>query len=334
MLTIGPVQLDTPLLLAPIAGHCDLAFRRLCRELGGVGIASTDLLNPHAILRGVESTRRMARTHPDDEPLCIQLYGNEGDPLPDAALWAVDQGAAVIDINMGCPVDKIAKKHGGSLLLCDLDATVRLTERIIQAVRPHDVPVTAKLRLGWNERRIVAPELARRLEAIGVAAVTVHGRTTMQRFRGEANWRGIAHVVEAVQSIPVIGNGDVREPDDAVRMMNETGCAGVMIARMALRRPWLFHRTWTLMQTGVAPPEPTPGEKLRVVERHLDLMLKHDGEPHAVKTMNQKIGWYCRSMGYVKPLKEAVRIARSTEEIRSTLHEWMTFLDQREAVPA
>ncbi|MBL9141449.1 MAG: tRNA-dihydrouridine synthase, partial [Phycisphaerae bacterium] len=202
-LRIGPLELATPLLLAPIAGHCDLAFRILCRELGGVGLASTDLLNSRALLRGAQKSIELAATNEFDQPCGMQLYGNWDDPLPDAARWAIDHGAKLIDINMGCPVDKVAKKHGGSLLLCDARSTLKLTERIVDAVRSHSggrVPVTAKLRLGWDPERFVAPQLARDLEQVGAQAITVHGRWTVQMFSGKADWQRIGEVVRAVRS--------------------------------------------------------------------------------------------------------------------------------------
>jgi nifR3 family TIM-barrel protein len=237
MLRIGPVNLDSPILLAPIAGHTDLAFRLLCRELGGVGLASTDLLNCHSLLRGAPGAMALAKTGPDDQPLCMQLYGNHSDPLPDAARWATDHGAVIVDINMGCPVDKVAKKNGGSLLLCDPDQTARLTERIVRAVEHHTggtVPVTAKIRLGWDDSCIVAPRLARLLETAGIAAITVHGRTTVQYFKGEVRLDGIAEVVAAVDSIPVIGNGDIREPEDVVAR-GSSGARSSCCARASVR---------------------------------------------------------------------------------------------------
>ncbi|MCP3905310.1 MAG: tRNA dihydrouridine synthase DusB [Planctomycetes bacterium] len=328
MLRIGCMNLETPLLLAPIAGHCDLAFRVLCREQGGVGLACTDLLNCHSVLRERPKALDLATTCADDEPLAMQLYGSADDPLPEAARWAVDRGAAVIDVNMGCPVDKVCKKNGGSLLLCDPDRTVDLVDRIVRAVGA-DVPVTAKLRLGWDRSSMVAPRLAAALEDVGVAAVTVHGRTTDQRFRGSIDLDGIAEVVTAVREIPVIGNGDVREPADAVAMMNATGCRGVMIGRGALRAPWLFRRTWALLRTGIAEPEPDLAGKLRVVLRHLDLLLEHAGETVAVRTLSQRISWYGKTMGHVKPLKEAIRLARSSAEMRDVLESWLERAEAR-----
>ncbi|MHC5114106.1 MAG: tRNA dihydrouridine synthase DusB [Planctomycetota bacterium] len=332
MLRIGCIELETPLLLAPIAGHCDLAFRVLCREQGGVGLACTDLLNCHSVLRERPKALDLAATCRADEPLAMQLYGSADDPLPEAARWAVDRGAAVIDVNMGCPVDKVCKKNGGSLLLRDLDRTVDLVVRIIRAV-DGDVPVTAKVRLGWDRDTLVAPRLAAALEDVGVAAVTVHGRTTDQRFRGSVDLDGIAEVVAAVREIPIIGNGDVREPEDAVNMMKATGCRGVMIGRGALRSPWLFRRAWTLLETGRAEPEPDLADKLRVVLRHLDLLLEHAGEAAAVRTLNQRISWYGKTMGHVKPLKEAVRLARTSTEIRGVLEAWLDGAAARSAGP-
>jgi nifR3 family TIM-barrel protein len=320
---LGSVQLSTPLLLAPVAGYTNLAFRLLCRELGGVGLASTDLLNCHSVLRERPRALELAATDGRDQPLCMQLYGSARDPLPEAAQWAAEHGAAIVDINMGCPVDKVAKKNGGSLLLCDVASTVDLARRVVRAVEGRGVPVSAKLRLGWSRDRIVAPELARRLEEVGIAAITVHGRTTEQRFKGRADLDGIARVVEAVAHVPVIGNGDITEPEHVTSMMHRTGCSGVMIARGALCTPWLFHRAAALLRTGVAAPEPTRAEKLRVILRHLDLMLEHHGERIAVKTLNQRISWYGKTMGHIKPLKEAVRLARSADEIRHALLEWL-----------
>ena len=319
MLRIGPVTLDSPLLLAPMAGHCDLAFRMLCRELGGVGLASTDLLNCRSLLRGAPRALALAATNEFDSPLCMQLYGNDRDPLPEAARWAVEHGAVVVDINMGCPVDKVAKKNGGSLLLCDVGRTVRLAERIVRAVEPTGVPVTAKVRLGWDRSCLVAPELAARLEDVGIAAVTVHGRTTDQRFRGRVDLDGIARVVERVQRIPVIGNGDITEPEHIDRMIARTGCAGVMIGRGAMRKPWIFRAGRQRLRTGIARPEPDQLEKLRIIRRHLELLVTHLGERHAVDTMSRKISWYGKTMGHIKSFKESIRLARSSAAMFSAI---------------
>ena len=323
MLQIGSVQLDSPALLAPMAGHTDLPFRLLCREIGGVGLASTDLLNVHSLLRGSPKALALAATAPGDDPLCMQLYGNEHDPLPDAAWWAVNNGADLIDINMGCPVDKVAKKHGGSLLLCDVDSTVRLAERIVEAVTPRTgKPVTAKIRLGWDDSRIVGPQLARALEQVGIAAITVHGRTTEQFFKGRACLQGIKNVVDAVHTIPVIGNGDIEVAADARHMMDVTGCDGVMVARGALRRPWVFKQIHSLVTEGVTTPEPTFKDKVAYLLRHLQLIMEHLDERSALHRMRSGIAKFAKTMGHVKPLKEGIRTADSAADIERVLRFW------------
>src|SRR3954453_21405267 len=206
-LRIGDLQLPTNLLLAPIAGYCDVAFRLVARSCGGVGLVCTDLLCPEGVLRESRRSMELAATCPEDWPLAMQLYGGDVDKLCDAARWAEDHGAFIVDINMGCPVDKITKRDGGSKLLCDPDNTMRMVDRIVRVLR--HTPLTAKLRLGWDDTCIVAPQLARRLENAGAQMITIHGRTTEMRFSGEARLDGIAEVVAAVDKLPVIGNGDV-----------------------------------------------------------------------------------------------------------------------------
>ena len=339
MLRVGPVELQSRVLLAPIAGHTDLAFRLLCRELGGVGCAYTDLLNSRAVLAGTSKSMILAATAPGDRPFGMQLYGSPTDPLPEAAAWAIDHGAEIVDINMGCPVDKVAKKNGGSLLLRDCPSTVGLVERIVSTVERHGggrVPVTAKIRLGWDDDTIVGPALARDLERAGVAMVTVHGRTTVQRFKGCANWDAIGEVVAAVDSIPVIGNGDVVEPDDAVRMMRHTGCDGVMIARAAIRTPWIFRQADAAIRLERGEggdedhesllrrrAEPMLAEKFAAVRRHIDLAATHQEPRAAAELMRQRISWYGKSMGHVKPLKEALRTAPDLETMRGAVDRWI-----------
>jgi len=353
-LRIGPVQLATNLLLAPIANYCDLAFRIVCREQGGLGLACTDLLSPHGLLRGTARSLDLARSTDDDKPICMQLYGADPDILADGARWAVDHGANVIDINMGCPVDKVTKRNGGSMLLCDPCSTVALAERVVRAVEHASggrVPVTAKMRLGWSSDAIVAPELARALERVGIQLVTVHGRTTEQMFKGQACRAGIRRVVEAVESIPVIGNGDITEPQHAIDMMNETGCAGVMIARGALSAPWIFRQAWETQKAQIAngqvtngqiangqianqsatdrPPHlpcgPLPFElppRLAIIRRYLDLMLEFRDEHYAMNHIRRRIAWFGKGLGPCKPLRERVRTAANPAEVRAALDEF------------
>ena len=320
--TIGALELETNLLLAPVANYCDLAWRITCREQGGVGLACTDLLSPQGLLRGTARSLDIAQTDDADAPVCMQLYGGDGDILADGAVWAVEHGADVVDINMGCPVDKVTKKDGGSKLLCDVPRTLGLVDRVALAVEKASrgrVPLTAKLRLGWNRDCVVAPELARALEQRGLAAITVHGRTTDEKFKGEVDLAGIRSVVEAVEHIPVIGNGDVREPEDAARMLRETGCTGVMIGRGSFSAPWLFRRAWSLQTTGDAGPEPTLEEKLACIRRYFDLMLEHRDEHYALTHIRRRVSWFGKRLGPCKPFKEAVRLAKTVDNVRRAI---------------
>ena len=317
---IGAVKLEHSVFLAPMAGITDLPFRLLCRELGGVGLACSELLNSHAIVRGVPAILEKATPPPEDSPICIQVYGNVEDPLPRAAAWAAEQGAAIVDINMGCPVDKVCKKNGGSLLLKTPGRTANLAKQIVHACG--DTPVTAKVRLGWGKDELTAPDLAKRLEDSGIAAITVHGRTTHQMFKGRADLDGIATVAETV-SIPVIGNGDILNPEDAKMMMEYTGCVGVMIGRGAIRAPWIFDDVSKHL-LGEQPVFRGQTEKLQVILRHLELILKYKGERAALHCMTNRIALYGKTLGHVKPLKERVRLAKSADEIREALEQWST----------
>ena len=301
-----------------------MAFRLVARGQGGVGMGCTDLLCPEGVLRENKRSMELAATCPEDSPLCMQLYGGDVDKLCEAAMWAEDRGAHVIDINMGCPVDKITKRDGGSKLLCDPDKTLRMVEQVKSCLLR--TPLTCKLRLGWDDSCIVAPYLARRLEEAGVSLVTIHGRTTAMRFTGQARLDGIAAVVAAVKKIPVIGNGDVKTPEDARRMIEVTKCAGVMIGRGALVRPWLFRDTWSYLTTGVIPPEPTVDEKCDMIRQHFYNLLRFRNERVAVCEFRKRISWYAKTMHPCRMLKDDIREINSTADFDGVLG---TFLEWR-----
>jgi len=311
--TIGSTTLASNLLLAPIAGYCDLAFRLTVRPLGGLGMACTDLVNPRGLLRQTARSMQLVEMDPADHPLCIQLYGREVDELAAAAQWGESAGAALIDLNMGCPVDKICKRDAGSALLRNLETAVDLARHIVKAVR---IPVTVKMRLGWDEESIVAPELARRLEDVGVAAITVHGRTAAQKFAGKARLDGIARVVEAVRHIPVIGNGDICTPEDAAHMIRTTGCRGVMIGRAALSDPWIFRDTHALLTTGSTPPPPTTDDRIDRMQVHFEHLVRLRGERMACGMFRQRASWYTRHFGRCDDFKQAVRTLTSADAFR------------------
>ena len=327
-LTIGPLHLATNLLLAPIAGYCDLAFRLVARSCGGVGLACTDLLCPEGVLRENRRSMELAATCAADSPLAMQLYGGDVNRLCEAARWAEDRGAHVVDLNMGCPVDKITKRDGGSKLLCDPDATLRMVEKIKATLRA--VPLTCKLRLGWDDSCIVAPYLAARLEAIGVAAITIHGRTTAMRFSGEARLDDIADVVAAVKTIPVIGNGDVRSPQDAQRMIDRTGCAGIMIGRAALGTPWIFRDVHAFLTTGQVPPPPGLAEVVQLIRDHFYNHCRFRSERSAVIEFRKRISWYARHLHPCDQLRQEMRLVRDATEFEAILER---FLDWRRDRP-
>jgi nifR3 family TIM-barrel protein len=329
MLTIGSLNLATNLLLAPIAGYCDLAFRLVARSCGGVGLACTDLLCPEGVLRENKRSMELAATCAADAPLAMQLYGGNVDRLCEAARWAADRGAHVIDINMGCPVDKITKRDGGSKLLCDPDNTLKMVERIKAALR--GVPLTCKLRLGWDDSCIVAPYLAARLDELGVAAITIHGRTTAMRFSGEARLDGIAQVVSAVKRIPVIGNGDVRTPYDAQRMIRSTGCAGVMIGRGALSTPWIFRDTHALLTSGTVLPSPTIGEIVQLMRDHFYNHCCFRNERSAVIEFRKRVSWYAKNLHPCEQLRQEMRLFNDASEFEAILSRFLEWRHERDA---
>ncbi len=324
---IGSLRLQTNLLLAPIAGYCDLAFRLVARSCGGVGMACTDLLCPQGVLRENRKSMELAMTVPADSPLCMQLYGGDGDLLCEAARWAEDRGAHVIDINMGCPVDKITKRDGGSKLLCDPERTLKIFERIAGSLR--NTPLTAKLRLGWDDRCIVAPYLASRLEEAGAAAITIHGRTTEMRFSGEARLDGIAAVVAAVKRIPVIGNGDVRSPADARRMIERTGCAGIMIGRAALSMPWIFRDIWANLSMGVTPPPPSIERICDLMREHFYNMVRFRSERSAVIEFRKRVSWYAKQMHPCQAMREEMRMIDSAADFEAALDRFLQWRSEK-----
>ncbi len=333
-LTIGPLALPTNLLLAPVANYCDLAFRVTCRQAGmaadgaqkGLGLACTDLLSPQGLLRGSAHSLDLARTNDLDKPVCMQLYGGDPEVLAQGAVWAVEHGADVVDINMGCPVDKVTKKDGGSKLLCDVPNTIQIARRVVGEVARASkgrVPVTAKMRLGWDDRSIVAPDLARALERVGIALVTVHGRTTEQKFKGSVSLPGIREVVQAVDKIPVLGNGDVTDAVSALAMMRATGCHGLMIGRGSFSAPWIFRQIWSAQAVGDPGPDPTEAEKVAVVRRYLDLMIEYRAEHYAMNHIRRRISWFGKSLGHCKPLKESIRTAPDSAAVHRALDEFL-----------
>lgn len=319
---IGPHRLSTPLFLSPLAGYTNLPMRLTVRELGGLGWATTDLVNARSLLERSHIALRLVATAPGDEPLAIQLFGSVPEEMRDAAVMCEEMGAHSVDINMGCPVKKVVKIGGGSAMMTELDKTAALVRGMVNAVK---IPVTAKMRLGWDDQNITAPDLARVLEDVGVAAVFVHGRTRAQGFTGRVNLDGIRAVVEAVRHIPVIGNGDVTTPEAARHMREITGCAGVSIGRGAFYDPWIFRRTAHLFETDELLPEPDFAERIRVLRLHHDRYVEFFGEESGTKHFRRVAPWYAKRFGPSKPFKKAIVSMTSRADFETALDDYIAW---------
>ena len=327
---LGSLKLSSNLFLSPLAGYTNLPFRLVLREIGSVGLCTTDLVNARSLLEKRAKAFKLIETRKEDSPLAVQLFGSVPEEMRDAALVAEARGAASVDINMGCPVKKVVKIGGGSAMMTELDRTAALVRGMVNAVK---IPVTAKMRLGWDDDNLTAPDLARALEAAGVAAIFVHGRTREQGFGGTVNLAGIRKVVEAVKNIPVIGNGDIVTPPAAKKMLEETGCAGVSIGRGAFYDPWIFKRTLHLLETGELSPEENFAERVRVLCRHLDLMIEVFGEELGCRMFRKIAPWYAKRFGPCHEFnKHVVRVATQEQfqEILENYIRWRKqFLDER-----
>jgi len=339
---IGSLTVASNLFLSPLAGYTNLPFRLVVREIGGVGLCTTDLVNARSLLEKNKKAFKLIETRPADSPLAVQLFGSVPEEMRDAAMCLESIGIASVDINMGCPVRKVCTVGGGSAMMTELNKTAALVRGMARAVK---IPVTAKMRLGWDDENLTAPDLARALEDAGAAAIFVHGRTREQGFGGTVNLAGIRAVVHAAKAIPVVGNGDVITPQAAKRMFDETGCAGVSIGRGAFYNPWIFQHTLHFLRTsetggagsplpaaganaiagadqvprststeGALPPEPTFAERVRVMCRHLDLMIEVFDEPLGCRMFRKVAPWYAKRFGPCHEFnKRAVQISTRAE---------------------
>jgi tRNA-dihydrouridine synthase B len=322
---LGSLTLESPLFLSPLAGYTNLPFRLVLRELGGVGLCTTDLINARSLIERREQALKLIESRPADRPLAVQLFGGVPEEMRDAAQMAEALGAAAVDINMGCPVRKVCRVGGGSAMMTELDRTAQLAAGMVNAVR---IPVTAKMRLGWDDQNHTAPELARALEDVGVAGVFIHGRTRQQGFGGTVNLTGIRAVVQAVKLIPVIGNGDVTTPAAAKWMMDETGCAGVSIGRGAFYNPWIFQDTVAYLRTGRVPPEASFAERVRVLRRHLGLMVEIFGEHRGCIMFRKVAPWYARRFGPSHEFNKRVVHVSTEAEFDAVLGQYVAWRRQ------
>ena len=325
-LYIGDIRVDSPLTLAPMAGHTNFALRSLCRELGGCGLVCTELISSNIVKNSRQRALQRFDWRASESPVAVQLFGVQPHIVAEAARVVVNHGADIVDINMGCWVPKIAKKGGGAALLRDVKAATAVVEAVVKAV---DVPVTVKARSGFEDGVVTAVPFAVAAEAVGARAVAVHARFAGQGHGGAADWDVIAAVKDAVSYMPIIGNGDVHTGEDARRMLDATGCDAVMVGRAALGRPWLFQQIAAYLETGLSLPEPSPAERARIALRHAQLTLETTDLPEhvAVREMRGQISKYnLDASGSARVRNRLVRI-ESYAELESILLD-VTSLDR------
>ena len=317
-LKYGQLPLASRYLLSPLAGFTTLPFRRIVRRIGGVGLATTDLVNSRALVSRSERTMEMVETHSEDRPFAVQIFGSEPEIMADAARLLVELGVDTIDINMGCPVNRIAGAGAGAGMMCNIDGTLKLVQTVVEAV---SIPVSVKMRLGWDSSSLSAPFFARQFEQVGVAAVAIHGRTREQGFGGSVSLPGIRAVVEAVEKIPIIGNGDIRNVADAARMLKETGCHGVSIGRAALANPWIFRQLVEWEQTGSYAPAGTFDERLQLMLQQYTCLEERHGSERAIIRFRKMAHWYLKGMRILKRLRGDFQKVRTKAEMNAAIAE-------------
>lgn len=312
--TIGNVPIQGKAILAPMAGVSDIAYRLLAKE-HGASMVCTEMVSAMGIKYKNERTHELLRMEAVEHPVSMQIFGSNPEAIALGAKVVADAGADIVDINMGCPVKKVVSSGDGSALMKTPDLAARVAEAAVKAV---DVPVTVKMRIGWDDDHINVVDFAKRIESTGVAAVAVHGRTREQMYMGRADWSYIKAVKDSL-SIPVIGNGDVWTPEDALRMMQETGCDAVMIGRGAQGNPWIFERTNHYLMTGELRPEPTYLERLDMLLKHFELLCRYKGAALGVREIRTHAGWYMRGMPEAAYWRNRVNTIHTVESFKTEL---------------
>jgi tRNA-dihydrouridine synthase B len=338
---IGAVNLEHPVALAPMAGMTDTAFRRLVKRMGGCGLVVTEMVSSEGLVRGIDRTLEYAEYTEEERPVAIQIFGGDPCVMADAAQIVEGMGADIVDINMGCPVPKIAKHHAGCSLMREPDHAASVVRAMAKAVK---IPVTVKMRAGWNDQAINAPNLARQVEDAGAAAVAVHGRTAAQSYSGQSDWQLIAKVAASV-GIPVFGSGDCVEPDQVVSRLQDAGVGGVLVGRGALRNPWIFSHA-AIQRAGLSIPDVSLEQRGRFLLIYIDLLLservseetgfRHTAPGQAATDVPPARGrerwvinklralgaWYTRGLEGGSELRVGINSAKSIPELRALIEDF------------
>ena len=315
---IGNLNLDNRVFLSPMAGVTDLPFRLICKEQD-CGMLYTEMINAKALCYDDENTKKMLRMDKDEHPVAVQIFGSDPEFMGKAAIIMNQYPNEILDINMGCPAPKVVKNGDGSALLKNPELAAKVLKAV---VGNSEKPVTLKIRKGWDDTCINAVEIAKIAEDCGISAIAIHGRTREQYYSGKADWDIIRQVKENV-SIPVIGNGDVFEVEDAINMLNQTNCDAIMIGRGAQGNPWIFKRINHYMQTGEILPEPTLEEKINTAKKHLKLAVEEHGEYVAVREMRKHIAWYLKGLRNSARVRDEINKIESYEEVVNKLESYM-----------
>lgn len=317
MLKIGSLELANPVVLAPMAGVTDLPFRLLAKEMG-CGLVYSEMVSDKGLIYQNCHTLEMLKSHERERPVAVQIFGSDPKSMAQAAKIVEASGAAdIIDMNMGCPTPKIVKNGEGSALMKTPDLAFDIMSHVVKAVQ---LPVTVKIRKGWNDASVNAVQMAKLAEQAGVAAIAVHGRTREQFYTGEADWEIIKQVKDHVR-IPVIGNGDIRTPQDAVQMLTETRCDGIMIGRGSQGNPWIFKQVAHYLKTGELLPGPSLAERMSVLFRHLDMLVDCKGEYIGTREMRRHAAWYTKGLPHSAELRLKFNQAQSRQDFAEILHQ-------------